>query len=305
MEEKRKHAAVCPITFINGDVHKEKFINNCIISPFNAKLSEDIFNSGIIHENWGENNKNFNSIIQNKNVNTIVESIKSYMAVNITDIIRNVIISWVEDVFSCKDFKSSSDFVGHILCRSEIYNNINTIVDEIISRRNLFSFVCNNDNIPAQNIIYLNLVMSEIYSEVYQKIFDPFVIELTNDNLYNGDLFEELYGILYNKVFNYDPSENKRTPTVQNKYSFCNSVLREYLESYMLIFNDGLIGIAFTCAQMLSIDYTISPMYNANLLDNPDFDPMNIIHNDIVSDYISYQEDVAPRLGCGRENEED
>lgn len=261
MSEMKETTAICPVSFIDNKIVTDKDINGLFINPYNYKINFDQLHGTMINEiqrNYEDKNsrsfRDWRYDIQytTERVNSL--ALKTYMITNISDLVRNTLIKFMEEVFFDKEtlkvaeaegFKApntQAECIGSMFggCfESEI--NIEEEVKNALLCSNLLQMFNNDRFITAQMIYVLtDMKMSALYSILISNIFDKFIVDHVNVALTHQSL-DQLYTFLYYKCFNEDPKE---LPNAQIEYSFCVGMMREIMDQCLINFRAALVCVS-------------------------------------------------------------
>lgn len=285
MNEIKENNTICPVTFINDKIETNKDINGLFLNPYNSKMHCDQYTSAMIKEikkQDVDNNKlyknwRYNVNYANNRANEV--SIKTYTVTNISDLVRNTLIKFIEDVFYSRDMigKVKNIETGSILSQSETVGtffggnfasniNIEEEVKNSITCANIFLHF--DEKTTAQMIyVIMDMKMSALYSILVANVFDRFIVEHINVALSNQSL-DQLFNFLYYKCYREDPKE---IPNAQFEYSFCASIMREIMEKNLVNFRVALVSIAKNISLMI-YNANCSAKENDILVSNKDYD---------------------------------
>lgn len=274
-----KETAICPVSFIDNNIVTDKDINGLFMNPYNYKIHSDQYCGAMVSEiqrkqedtnsrsfkNWrydvGQFSKRANSSV-----------VKTYMITNISDLVRNTLIKFMEEVFFDKETSKMAEAEGfkapntQAECIGSMFGgcfesniNIEEEVKNAISYSNLFQIF--DDGLTAQMIYVLtDMKMSALYSILVSNVFDKFIVDHVNVALTHQSL-DQLYTFLHYKCFNKDPKE---LPNAQLEYSFCLGMMREIMDQCLINFRAALVCVSKNISLM--IDQLNKSAKESNLL---------------------------------------
>ena len=99
-----KETSICPVTFIDNNIVTDKDINGLFMNPYNCKIHADQHYGAMVNDiqrkqedpnsrlfkNWRYNVDQFN-----ERANSSV--VKTYMITNISDLVRNTLIKFINE----------------------------------------------------------------------------------------------------------------------------------------------------------------------------------------------------------------
>ena len=262
-----KETAICPVSFIDNNIVTDKDINGLFTNPYNYKIHSDHHYGAMVSEIQSkQEDRDSRSFKKWKNnveycserANTSV--IKTYMITNISDLVRNTLIKFMEEVFFDKEtlkaaeaqgYKSPNThaesigamFGGYFESKIDIEEEVNNAV----SYCNLLQMF--DGRLDVQMIYVLtDMKMSSLYSILVARIFDKFIVDHVNVALSHQSL-DQLYTFLYYKCFCEDPKE---LPDAQIEYSFCLGMMREIMDQCLINFRAALICVSKNISIMIS-----------------------------------------------------
>ena len=114
-----KETAICPVSFIDNNIVTDKDINGLFMNPYNYKIHSDQYCGAMVSEiqrkqedtnsrsfkNWRYNVEQFS-----ERANSSV--VKTYMITNISDLVRNTLITFMEEVFFDKETLKAAEAEG-------------------------------------------------------------------------------------------------------------------------------------------------------------------------------------------------
>ena len=262
-----KETAICPVSFINNKIVTDKDINGLFMNPYNCKIHFDKGFGAMVSEieskhedpdsrsfkKW-KNNVEYYS----ERANTSV--VKTYMITNISDLVRNTLIKFMEEVFFDKETLKAAEAQGykspntHAESIGSMFGgcfeskiNIEEEVSNAVSYCNLLQMF--DDRLDVQMIYVLtDMKMSSLYSMLVASIFDKFIVDHVNVALSHQSL-DQLYTFLYYKCFIKEPKE---LPDAQIEYSFCLGMMREIMDQCLINFRAALICVSKNISIMIS-----------------------------------------------------
>lgn len=272
-----KETAICPVSFIDNNIVTDKDINGLFMNPYNYKIHSDQYCGAMVSEiqrkqedtnsrsfkNWRYDVEQFS-----KRANSSV--VKTYMITNISDLVRNTLIKFMEEVFVDKETFKMAEAEGAPITQAEFIGsmfggcfesniNIEEEVKNAISYSDLFQIF--DDRLTAQMIYVLtDMKMSALYSILVSNVFDKFIVDHVNVALTHQSL-DQLYTFLYYKCFNKDPKE---LPNAQLEYSFCLGMMREIMDQCLINFRAALVCVSKNISLM--IDQLNKSAKESNLL---------------------------------------
>ena len=274
-----KETAICPVSFIDNNIVTDKDINGLFMNPYNYKIHSDQYCGVMVSEiqrkqedtnsrsfkNWRYDVEQFS-----KNANSSV--VKTYMITNISDLVRNTLIKFMEEVFLDKETFKMAEAEGfkapntQAECIGSMFGgcfesniNIEEEVKNAISYSNLLHMF--DDGLTVQMIYVLtDMKMSSLYSMLVANVFDRFIVDHVNVALTHQSL-DQLYTFLHYKCFNEDPKE---LPNAQLEYSFCLGMMREIMDQCLINFRAALVCVSKNISLM--IDQLNKSAKESNLL---------------------------------------
>ena len=261
-----KETAICPVSFIDNNIVTDKDINGLFMNPYNYKIHSDQYCGAMVSEiqrkqedtnsrsfkNWRYNVEQFS-----ERANSSV--VKTYMITNISDLVRNTLIKFMEEVFLDKETFKMAEAEGfkapntQAECIGSMFGgcfesniNIEEEVKNAISYSNLFQIF--DDRLTAQMIYVLtDMKMSTLYSILVSNVFDRFIVDHVNVALTHQSL-DQLYTFLHYKCFNEDPKE---LTNAQFEYSFCLGMMREIMDQCLINFRTALVCVSKNISVMI------------------------------------------------------
>lgn len=274
-----KETAICPVSFIDNNIVTDKDINGLFMNPYNYKIHSDQYCGAMVSEiqrkqedtnsrsfkNWRYNVEQFSA-----RANSSV--VKTYMITNISDLVRNTLITFMEEVFFNKETLKEAEAEGfkapntQAECIGSMFGgcfesniNIEEEVKNALSYSNLLQMF--DDRITVQmTYVLTDMKMSSLYSMLVSNVFDRFIVDHVNVALSHQSL-DQLYTFLYYKCFNEDPKE---LPNAQYEYSFCLGMMREIMEQCLVNFRAALVCVSKNISLM--IDQLNKSAKESNLL---------------------------------------
>ena len=261
-----KETAICPVSFIDNNIVTDKDINGLFMNPYNYKIHSDQYCGAMVSEiqrkQEDTNSRSFKYWRYDvekfsKRANSSV--VKTYMITNISDLVRNTLIKFMEEVFFDKETFKMAEAEGfkapntQAECIGSMFGgcfesniNIEEEVKNAISYSNLFQIF--DDGLTAQMIYVLtDMKMSTLYSILVSNIFDKFIVDHVNVALTHQSL-DQLYIFLHYKCFNKDPKE---LPNAQLEYSFCLGMMREIMDQCLINFRAALVCVSKNISLMI------------------------------------------------------
>ena len=261
-----KETAICPVSFIDNKIVTDKDINGLFINPYNYKINFDQLHGTMINEiqrNYEDKNsrssRDWRYDIQytTERVNSL--ALKTYMITNISDLVRNTLIKFMEEVFFDKETLKAAEAEGfkapntQAECIGSMFGgcfesniNIEEEVKNAISYSNLLQIF--DDRLTVQMIYVLtDMKMSSLYSMLVANVFDRFIVYHLNVSLTHQSL-DQLYTFLHYKGFNEDPKE---LPISQLEYSFCLGMMREIMDQCLINFRAALVCVSKNISLMI------------------------------------------------------
>ena len=263
-----KETAICPVSFIDSNIITDKDINGLFMNPYNYKIHSDQYCGAMVSEiqrkqedtnsrsfkNWRYNVDQFN-----ERANSSV--VKTYMITNISDLVRNTLITFMEEVFFDKETLKAAEAEGfkapntQAECIGSMFGgcfesriNIEEEVKNAISYSNLLQIQMFDDMLTVQMIYVLtDMKMSSLYSMLVANVFDRFIVDHVNVALTHQSL-DQLYTFLHYKCFNEDPKE---LPNAQLEYSFCLGMMREIMDQCLINFRAALVCVSKNISLMV------------------------------------------------------
>lgn len=261
-----KETAICPVSFIDNNIVTDKDINGLFMNPYNYKIHSDQYCGAMVSEiqrkqedinsrsfkNWRYNVEQFS-----ERANSSV--VKTYMITNISDLVRNTLITFMEEVFFDKETLKAAEAEGfkapntQAECIGSMFGgcfeskiNIEEEVKNALSYSNLLQMF--DDKLTVQMIYVLtDMKMSSLYSMLVSNVFDRFIVDHVNVALTHQSL-DQLYTFLYYKCFNEDPKE---LPNAQLEYSFCLGMMREIMDQCLINFRAALVCVSKNISLMI------------------------------------------------------
>ena len=275
-----KETAICPVSFIDNNIVTDKDINGLFTNPYNYKIHSDHHYGAMVSEiqrkqedtnsrsfkNWRYNVEQFS-----ERANSSV--VKTYMITNISDLVRNTLITFMEEVFFNKETLKAAEAEGfkapntQAECIGSMFGgcfeskiNIEEEVKSALSYSNLLRMF-DDDRLTVQMIYVLtDMKMSALYSILVSNVFDRFIVDHVNVALTHQSL-DQLYTFLHYKCFNEDPKE---LPNAQLEYSFCLGMMREIMDQCLINFRAALVCVSKNISLM--IDQLNKSAKESNLL---------------------------------------
>ena len=275
-----KETAICPVSFIDKKIVTDKDINGLFMNPYNYKIHSDQYWGAMVSEiqrkqedtnsrsfkNWRYNVEQFS-----ERANSSV--VKTYMITNISDLVRNTLIKFMEEVFFDKETLKAAEAEGFKApntqseCIGSMFGgcfeskiNIEEEVKSALSYSNLLRMF-DDDRLTVQMIYVLtDMKMSALYSMLVSNVFDRFIVDHVNVALTQQSL-DQLYTFLHYKCFNEDPKE---LPNAQLEYSFCLGMMREIMDQCLINFRAALVCVSKNISLM--IDQLNKSAKESNLL---------------------------------------
>ena len=275
-----KETAICPVSFIDNNIVTDKDINGLFMNPYNYKIHSDQYFGTMVSEiqrkqedtnsrsfkNWRYNVEQFS-----ERANSSV--VKTYMITNISDLVRNTLITFMEEVFFNKETLKAAEAEGfkapntQAECIGSMFGgcfeskiNIEEEVKSALSYSNLLRMF-DDDRLTVQMIYVLtDMKMSALYSILVSNVFDRFIVDHVNVALTHQSL-DQLYTFLHYKCFNEDPKE---LPNAQLEYSFCLGMMREIMDQCLINFRAALVCVSKNISLM--IDQLNKSAKESNLL---------------------------------------
>ena len=263
-----KETAICPVSFIDNNIVTDKDINGLFTNPYNYKINSDHHYGAMVSEiqrkqedtnsrsfkNWRYNVEQFS-----ERANSSV--VKTYMITNISDLVRNTLITFMEEVFFDKETLKAAEAEGfkapntQAECIGSMFGgcfesriNIEEEVKNAISYSNLLQIQMFDDMLTVQMIYVLtDMKMSALYSMLVSNVFDRFIVDHVNVALTHQSL-DQLYTFLHYKCFNEDPKE---LPNAQLEYSFCLGMMREIMDQCLINFRAALVCVSKNISLMI------------------------------------------------------
>lgn len=281
MSEMKETTAICPVSFIDNKIVTDKDINGLFMNPYNYKINFDQLHGTMINEiqrNYKDKDsrsfRDWRYDIQytTERVNSL--ALKTYMITNISDLVRNTLIKFMEEVFFDKETLKAAEAEGfkapntQAECIGSMFGgcfeskiNIEEEVRNALSCSNLSQMFNNDDRLTVQMIYVLtDMKMSALYSMLVSNVFDRFIVDHVNVALTHQSL-DQLYTFLYYKCFNEDPKE---LPNAQLEYSFCLGMMREIMDQCLINFRAALVCVSKNISLM--IDQLNKSAKESNLL---------------------------------------
>ena len=282
MSRTTKETAICPVSFIDNKIVTDKDINGLFMNPYNYKINFDQCCGAMISDiqrNYEDKNSRafrdwrYDINYTTERVNSM--ALKTYMVTNISDLVRNTLIKFMEEVFFDKEtlkaaeaegFKAPStqaEFIGSMFggCFESKINIEDEVKNALLCSNLLQMF--NNDRFTVQMIYVLtDMKMTALYSILISNIFDKFIVDHVNVALTHQSL-DQLYTFLYYKCFNEDPKE---LPNAQTEYSFCLGMMREIMDQCLINFRAALVCVSKNFSLM--VDQLNKSAKENNLLTN-------------------------------------
>lgn len=285
-----KKAPICPISFVNKEIVCDPDVNGLFTNPIESKISVDVVNSltidGIKNSIISsDNSKGWSCSLQDLDRIAYNDSIMSYLVMNITDLSYNLLIRFVESVFSTgKDIANDADLVNTFMGSNFIKSDIR---NEVINALNL-RFTSPIYNISI-NQVYLEfeMCMDSVYAIMVAKVFDKYItdhIQLAIDN----NALKTLYDAVYYKCFDKDPEVSV---SMQTMYAFCSSMMREIMGECLLEYRKMLMLIAKTASYMV----IAKPDYVDHILDKTYTTTNMIESNNFISNIISCSNSIGEK----------
>lgn len=261
-----KETAICPVTFIDNNIVTDKDINGLFMNPYNCKIHADQHYGAMVNDIQRKQEDPNSRLFKDWRYNVELFSertnssvLKTYMITNISDLVRNTLIKFMEDVFIDKETLKKAEAEGfkapstHAECIGSMFggcfeSNIN-IDDEV---KNALSY-CNllqmfDDRLTVQMIyVLIDMKMSSLYSMLVSNVFDRFIVDHVNVALTHQSL-DQLYTFLYYKCFSEDPKE---LPNAQYEYSFCLTMMREIMDQCLMNFRAALVCVSKNISLMI------------------------------------------------------
>ena len=262
-----KETAICPVSFIDNNIVTDKDINGLFMNPYNYKIHSDQYFGTMVSEiqrkqedtnsrsfkNWRYNVEQFS-----ERANSSV--VKTYMITNISDLVRNTLITFMEEVFFNKETLKAAEAEGfkapntQAECIGSMFGgcfeskiNIEEEVKSALSYSNLLRMF-DDDRLTVQMIYVLtDMKMSALYSILVSNVFDRFIVDHVNVALTHQSL-DQLYTFLHYKCFNEDPKE---LPNAQLEYSFCLGMMREIMDQCLINFRAALVCVSKNISLMI------------------------------------------------------
>ena len=279
MSQMKETTAICPVSFIDNNIVTDKDINGLFMNPYNYKIHSDQYCGAMVSEiqrkqedtnsrsfkNWRYNVEQFS-----ERANSSV--VKTYMITNISDLVRNTLIKFMEEVFFDKETFKAAEAEGfkapntHAECIGSMFGgcfesniNIEEEVANALSYSNLLQIF--DDKLTVQMIyVVTDMKMSSLYSMLVSNVFDRFIVDHVNVALTHQSL-DQLYTFLHYKCFNEDPKE---LPNAQTEYSFCLGMMREIMDQCLINFRAALVCVSKNISLM--IDQLNKSAKESNLL---------------------------------------
>lgn len=267
-ELQQKTKTVCPVSFIGNKCVEDDNINGLFTNPYKCKMISDKLSSMMIEDISKNKNINENDYrdwrldINRTNNSANNNILHFYILSNIADLVKNILIKFIEDVFIDERLKkyfnnreesniSESKFSGPMFDLSidgiNIYDVVNKAYNATVNVYSLTDVLKSKMTIQMLYVL-IDMKMSSLYPELIYSVFDRFIVNHVDKAFIHGTL-DQLYLILYNKCYNEDPKE---LPSAQVEYSFCLSIMREIMNDRLIDFRNGLCLIGKNFALMVN-----------------------------------------------------
>lgn len=291
---------ICPVTFVNNKLNDNPNLNGFFINPYATNIQMDFCHADLLDDIKDFNADNFDSEsylrfatkLKHTETRAAYDSIMAYMVMNISDLVRNILISFIQNALlpndkanaaKILDNKSNTiaDYLSGYFTDEFVTFDIEREVSGAIAEVNIADYHSIYDTEKDYQQIYLlvDSKMSSLYSMLVANIFEKFIVTHVFNALKLGGL-SVLYKILHLKCYGDEP---KTHPNAQTEYAFCCGIMREIMDEELVNFRSGLIMISKTVSEMI---YN-APMIGHNAC-NLDYSVKTLVQNEVVREMLDF-----------------
>ena len=231
---------VSPVTFLDDKkTVTDDSLNGLFTTAYDGKLVSDISHNIAL----SQINVDDGDIERHKSRNKIsdYEVIYSYIVMNISDLVTNTLLRFINEKFGA-DGESmkvyfSEDFMKDIDVKSLLYD---------YTRRLNFSTLKNIDTDPSYYFISLDEFMAGLYPILISDVFDKYITNIVDVTFKSGSI-DSLYTAIYQETYGKEPDT---IPSVDVCYTMCTTILREVMDAECMELRAAMTLVAKNAAIM-------------------------------------------------------